>query len=130
MDTPIEECKKRDTKGLYARFERGEITGLTGVDAPYQTPENPEIRLETVEPTVEETGLEVIRYLVEQGVLNQSVFEEKKGEKISEEKDVEEEDVEELEEKFEEADLGENSEKSTQKRKSKKKTGKKKKDRR
>jgi len=124
VDTPIEECKKRDTKGLYARFERGEITGLTGVDAPYQTPESPEIRLETVEPTVEETGLEVIRYLVEQGVLNQSVFEEKK------EEHSEEEEVEDLEEKLAEVDLGENSEKSPQKRKFKKKTGKKKKDRR
>ena len=98
---------------------------MTGVDAPYQTPENPEIRLETVEPTVEETGLEVIRDLVEQGVLNQSVFEEK-----TERNSEEELDKVELEEKFEEVDLAENSEKSNQKRKFKKKNGKKKKDRR
>ena len=54
VDTPFEECARRDPKGLYARAMRGEIKNFTGVDSPYEPPENPEIRLETVGRTVEE----------------------------------------------------------------------------
>ena len=53
VDTPFEECARRDPKGLYARAMRGEIKNFTGVDSPYEPPENPEIRLETVGRTVE-----------------------------------------------------------------------------
>merc|ERR1712226_391252 len=70
---PLEECIKRDTKGLYARALKGEIKGLTGIDAPYQTPEHPEITLSTIEQTVDETGFEVIKRLVSDGIINQSV---------------------------------------------------------
>ena len=54
VDTPFEECARRDPKGLYARAMRGEIKNFTGVDSLYEPPENPEIRLETVGRTVEE----------------------------------------------------------------------------
>ncbi|MBR2687883.1 MAG: sulfate adenylyltransferase subunit CysN [Aquamicrobium sp.] len=54
VDTPFEECARRDPKGLYARALRGEIKNFTGVDSPYEPPENPEIRLQTVGRTVEE----------------------------------------------------------------------------
>jgi bifunctional enzyme CysN/CysC len=43
VDTPVEECERRDPKGLYARARRGELRGLTGVDAPYEPPEHPEL---------------------------------------------------------------------------------------
>jgi bifunctional enzyme CysN/CysC len=43
VDTPVEECERRDPKGLYARARRGEITGFTGVDDPYEAPENAEV---------------------------------------------------------------------------------------
>ena len=43
----IEECKRRDPKGLYARFDAGEFTGMTGIDAPYEEPSNPELVVDT-----------------------------------------------------------------------------------
>ena len=49
VDTPFEECEKRDTKGLYAKARRGELKNFTGIDSPYESPESPEIRLETLE---------------------------------------------------------------------------------
>ena len=54
VDTPFEECAKRDPKGLYARALAGAIKNFTGVDSPYETPENPEIHLETFGKTPEE----------------------------------------------------------------------------
>ena len=48
VDTPIEECARRDPKGLYARALAGEIRNFTGINSPYEAPENPEIRLRTV----------------------------------------------------------------------------------
>jgi len=45
VDTPIEECERRDPKGLYAKARAGEITGFTGVDDPYEAPESPELVL-------------------------------------------------------------------------------------
>lgn len=45
VDTPIEECERRDPKGLYAKARTGEITGFTGVDDPYEAPSSPELRL-------------------------------------------------------------------------------------
>jgi bifunctional enzyme CysN/CysC len=47
VDTPIEECKKRDPKGLYKRAEAGEIKNFTGIDSPYEAPEHPELHLKT-----------------------------------------------------------------------------------
>ena len=46
VDTPLEVCEQRDPKGLYARARRGEIRDLTGIDAPYEAPAAPELRLE------------------------------------------------------------------------------------
>jgi bifunctional enzyme CysN/CysC len=43
VDTPVDECARRDPKGLYAKARRGEITGFTGVDASYEPPERPEL---------------------------------------------------------------------------------------
>lgn len=45
VDTPIEICEQRDPKGLYAKARAGEITGFTGIDDPYESPESPELRL-------------------------------------------------------------------------------------
>jgi bifunctional enzyme CysN/CysC len=48
VDTPIEECARRDPKGLYARALAGEIRNFTGIDSPYEAPGRPEIHLRTV----------------------------------------------------------------------------------
>jgi bifunctional enzyme CysN/CysC len=46
--TPLSVCEERDTKGLYAKARRGELSGMTGVDAPYEEPESPDMRIEAV----------------------------------------------------------------------------------
>lgn len=51
--TPLAVCRERDVKGLYARHARGEITGLTGVDAPYEAPEAPDLRIAAAHVPVE-----------------------------------------------------------------------------
>jgi hypothetical protein len=48
--TSLAECERRDPKGLYARARAGELKGLTGVDAPYEPPENPDLVLDTSRP--------------------------------------------------------------------------------
>jgi bifunctional enzyme CysN/CysC len=48
IDTPIDECIRRDPKGLYAKAKSGQIPNFTGLDSPYEAPENPELRLSTV----------------------------------------------------------------------------------
>jgi adenylylsulfate kinase len=47
VSTPLEECERRDVKGLYARARRGEIRNFTGIDDPYEPPEHPELTLDT-----------------------------------------------------------------------------------
>ena len=69
MDTPIEVCEQRDVKGLYAKARRGEITGFTGVDDPYEPPIDPEITLQTVNATPEENGRKIFKYLEGKGFL-------------------------------------------------------------
>ena len=54
MATPLEECERRDVKGLYARARRGEIRNFTGIDDPYEAPERPELTLDTRALTVEQ----------------------------------------------------------------------------
>jgi bifunctional enzyme CysN/CysC len=49
IDTPIGECIRRDPKGLYAKAQAGAIPNFTGLDSAYEPPENPEIRLETID---------------------------------------------------------------------------------
>jgi len=63
VDTSIEECARRDPKGLYARARAGEIKGFTGVDAPYESPDDPEIRIATAEIDVEAAVAEIIAAL-------------------------------------------------------------------
>lgn len=48
VDTPIDECMKRDPKGLYKKAKAGEIDNFTGISSPYEAPENPEIHLHTI----------------------------------------------------------------------------------
>jgi adenylylsulfate kinase len=52
--TPLEECERRDVKGLYARARRGEIRNFTGIDDPYEAPERPELTLDTRTLTVDQ----------------------------------------------------------------------------
>ena len=68
VDTPFEECARRDPKGLYAKALRGEIKNFTGVDSPYQAPENPEIHLQTTGRAPEDLVEEVAGWLRGRGI--------------------------------------------------------------
>ena len=63
VDTPLDECIRRDPKGLYARVRAGAVKNVTGVDAPYEVPESPELRLQTTENSAERLADCVIDYL-------------------------------------------------------------------
>jgi len=69
VDTPLVVCESRDTKGMYQKARRGEIKGFTGIDDPYEAPENPEITLDTVAQSPEENARTIIDHLREQGFL-------------------------------------------------------------
>ncbi|KAI9766100.1 MAG: Adenylyl-sulfate kinase [Geoglossum simile] len=69
VEIPVEVAEKRDPKGLYKKARAGEIKDFTGVSAPYEEPENPEIRLRTDQLSVEESVAEIVRYLESQGLL-------------------------------------------------------------
>jgi adenylylsulfate kinase len=61
--TPLEECERRDVKGLYARARRGEIRNFTGIDDPFEVPEHPELVLDTRTLTVEQSVSAVLERL-------------------------------------------------------------------
>ena len=69
VDTPIEICEQRDPKGLYKKARAGEIKGFTGIDAPYEAPDKPEVHLAGEKP-VEQLADQVIDYLRSIGKLS------------------------------------------------------------
>lgn len=69
VDTPVEECARRDTKGLYEKARQGLIKNFTGVDDPYERPEKPELVAKTEEATPEEIVENILGYLKNRGVL-------------------------------------------------------------
>jgi adenylylsulfate kinase-like enzyme len=63
VDTPVEECARRDPKGLYARARAGEIKGFTGVDAPYEASERPEVHVPTADVDVQAAVARILQAL-------------------------------------------------------------------
>lgn len=63
VSTPLEECERRDSKGLYARARRGEIQHFTGIDDPYEAPSSPELTIDTSRLSVDEAGGRVMKLL-------------------------------------------------------------------
>lgn len=69
VSTPVEICEKRDRKGMYAKARAGLIKGFTGVDDPYEVPENPEVIVDTTNMTPDEASQEVLLYLGQRGYI-------------------------------------------------------------
>jgi len=63
MDIPLDECERRDPKGLYKKARKGEIKQFTGIDSAYEVPENPALSINTVELSIEACADKVIDYL-------------------------------------------------------------------
>ncbi|MFM9817550.1 UNVERIFIED_CONTAM: bifunctional sulfate adenylyltransferase/adenylylsulfate kinase [Spiribacter pallidus] len=68
--TPIEECERRDRKGLYAKARAGQITGFTGIDDPYEAPVEPELRIDTTDCTPDEAAQQVLLKLESLGYID------------------------------------------------------------
>ena len=73
VDTPLEVCEGRDAKGMYQKARRGEIKGFTGIDDPYEAPENPEITLDTVAQSPQQNARRIIDHLQGLGFLRSDV---------------------------------------------------------
>lgn len=69
VDIPVEEAEKRDPKGLYKKARSGEIKEFTGISAPYEAPEKPEIYIASEKTSVEDAVAQITKYLQVQGLL-------------------------------------------------------------
>ena len=69
VNTPIDECEKRDRKGMYAKARAGLISGFTGVDDPYEAPADPELRIDTTNLTPAEAAQEILLFLSNKGYI-------------------------------------------------------------
>lgn len=66
---PLEECMRRDVKGLYQRALTGQIKEFTGISAPYEEPDNPDIVVMTNKETPGESAVKILTYLIDRGYL-------------------------------------------------------------
>ena len=64
INAPLEVCEKRDVKGLYKKARSGAIKGFTGIDAPYEAPENPALEIKTDENTIEKSVEKIYQYIL------------------------------------------------------------------
>src|SRR5262249_34082145 len=69
VDTPLELAEERDPKGLYRKARAGELKNFTGIDSPYEAPEQPELRLDTAQLAAEESAEAVVVFLEQRGML-------------------------------------------------------------
>jgi adenylylsulfate kinase len=69
IDTPIEECEKRDPKGLYQKARQGDIKDFTGIDSPYEAPESAEITLDFSGQTAEQSAEQLFELLKQKGIV-------------------------------------------------------------
>jgi len=70
VDTPLKVAEDRDTKGLYKKARRGDLKNFTGIDSPYETPEHPEVRVNTLETTPEDAAEAIIACLNAMEIFN------------------------------------------------------------
>jgi bifunctional enzyme CysN/CysC len=69
VDTPLEECIRRDPKGLYARAREGKIKNFTGIDSPYEVPQNAEIVVDTREDTADGAARKIMASLTQRRII-------------------------------------------------------------
>ncbi len=74
VDAPLELCEQRDPKGLYARARAGELSGMTGVGAPYEAPANPDLVLGSFEESVEQEVERVLELLLARGLISADII--------------------------------------------------------
>ncbi len=65
VDCPVEVCEERDVKGLYAKARRGEIPDFTGISAPFDVPQQPDVAVDTANQSLEESHQELVKAIIE-----------------------------------------------------------------
>ncbi|WP_040279613.1 adenylyl-sulfate kinase [Psychroserpens damuponensis] len=70
INTSVEECERRDVKGLYKKARAGEIKNMTGISAPYEAPENPDIEIKTENETIEDSVTRIVEFITPKLQLN------------------------------------------------------------
>ena len=65
VDTPLEVCEERDVKGLYKKARAGEIANFTGISAPYEAPNNPDLHIKTANESIEDSAMKIIAFINE-----------------------------------------------------------------
>ena len=70
VDTPLEVCRQRDPKGLYARALEGKIKNFTGIDSPYEAPQSPEIVVDTSKGLPEDAAQRIVAALRERHIIS------------------------------------------------------------
>ena len=69
VNASLAECEKRDVKGMYAKARSGEIKGFTGIDDPYEAPDNADLVLDTENKSLDESAAEVLEFLKSKNLL-------------------------------------------------------------
>ncbi len=69
VDTPLQVAEARDPKGLYLKARRGELKNFTGIDSPYERPDNPELVLDTTALSAEDAATSIVARLVDEGIV-------------------------------------------------------------
>ena len=69
VETPLNVAEQRDVKGLYKKARQGQIKNFTGIDSPYEAPENPDIRVDTTTMSAEQAADHIVKILEERGLL-------------------------------------------------------------
>ncbi len=64
INTPLEVCESRDVKGLYKKARKGEIKGFTGIDSPYEVPEEPDLEIKTEQQSIQESVAIILEYVI------------------------------------------------------------------
>ena len=72
VTTPLEVCEQRDRKGLYAKARAGLIKGFTGIDDPYEAPDNPEVLVDTSRVTADQTAQQILLHLEKEGYIEKA----------------------------------------------------------
>jgi adenylylsulfate kinase len=72
VDCPVEVCEQRDVKGLYKKARAGEIKEFTGISAPYEAPQKPELVIKTSEQSVEQSAKQIVTYLEQRGLIGRA----------------------------------------------------------
>ena len=70
LKADVSVCEKRDSKGLYKKARKGEIKEFTGISAPYEEPENPELIVDTEKDSKEESAKNLLNYLIQKGYVS------------------------------------------------------------